>query len=134
MWSTVRKFLVLSTAGDLAAVQFDYTNAFVESVTAFLGIKVKHEKKIHVLSQPSLIKKVIDATGIMYCYLAKSPAATSPVTADLQADPFNKTWEYASIIGMLMFISNNTQPDIAYDTQINVPISHMLPNIHMLWQ
>jgi hypothetical protein len=87
-----------------------------ESVTVFLGIKVKHEKETHVLLQPSLIKKVIEATGMMDCNLAKTPTATSPATANLQADPFNETWEYARIIGMLMLIANNTQPDIAYAT------------------
>ncbi len=103
-----------------------------ESVTAFLGIKVKQEKEKYFLSQPSLIKKVINATGMNECNLTKTPAATSPVAADIHGDPFSETWEYASIIGMLMFIANNTRPDIAYATHQCARFTHAPKHSHAL--
>jgi hypothetical protein len=50
------------------------------------------------------------------CSLSKTPSASTPVAADVEGEPFDEKWEYASIIGMLLYIANNDRPVIAYST------------------
>jgi hypothetical protein len=57
---------------------------------------------------------VIEAAGMNTCNKVYTPALPIPVGAGLHGDPFDESWEYASIIGMLMYLAVNTQPDIAY--------------------
>ena len=45
---------------------------------------------------------------------AVTPSATTPLFIDTDGNPFKETWDYATVIGMLMFLSTNSRPDIAY--------------------
>ena len=45
---------------------------------------------------------------------AVTPATTTPLHIDPEGEHFSESWEYASILGMLMFLSTNSRPDIAY--------------------
>lgn len=44
----------------------------------------------------------------------RTPAGTTPVGADRDGVLFDEDWEYATIVGMLMYLSANTRPDLAY--------------------
>ena len=59
-----------------------------------------------------------------------TPAATTPLGADVDGLPFNEQWEYRSIIGMLMYLSSNTRPDIAYAVHMCARFSHDPRNSH----
>ena len=48
------------------------------------------------------------------CNGVDTPSNTTPSGIDFDGDPFTETWQYNSIIGMLMYLSANTRPDIAY--------------------
>ena len=84
-------------------------------LSAFLGIKIdkKGESEFY-LSQPGLINKVLKAAGMLDCNPNTTPSTLEPLGPDLDAPQFNEQWEYASIIGMLMYLANNTRPDIAH--------------------
>jgi hypothetical protein len=41
-------------------------------------------------------------------------ATTSPIHADQDGPAFNEFWQYDSVIGMMMYLDNNTRPGIAY--------------------
>jgi len=43
-----------------------------------------------------------------------TPASTDPLHADVDGPPFKEDWKYDSIIGMMMYLANNTRPEIAY--------------------
>ena len=84
-------------------------------LSAFLGIKIEQRgNKEFYLSQPGLITKVLEAAGMAECNPNLTPAALDPLGPDLEGSPMEESWEYASIIGMLMYLANNTRPDIAY--------------------
>ena len=85
-----------------------------DSVTAFLGIKVERNNNFYVLSQPGLTTKIIEAVDMIDCNPCRTPAVTVPIGTDALGPKHNEKWEYASIVGMLMFLANNTRPDIAY--------------------
>lgn len=84
-------------------------------VSAFLGIKIDQlSNDEYYLSQPGLITKVLKAAGMIDCNPNATPSALEPLGPDIDGDPISESWEYASIIGMLMYLANNTRPDIAH--------------------
>ena len=102
------------------------------SVTAFLGIKVeKFNGKIN-LTQPSLIKKIIKNTGMTECNATYVPTTTTPLGSDLEGESFSENWDYASVVGMLMFVANNTRADIAYATHQVARFTHNPKKSHGL--
>ena len=81
----------------------------------FLGIRIeKLSQNKFYLSQPGLISKVIEATGMSNSNAVLTPSSTSPLGSDKGGSSHNENWDYASIIGMLMYLSMNSRPDIAY--------------------
>ena len=84
-------------------------------VSAFLGIKItKLNDQEFYLSQPGLITKVLQAAGMSDCNPNLTPSALDPLGPDIDGEPMNEKWQYSSIIGMLMYLANNTRPDIAH--------------------
>jgi hypothetical protein len=61
-----------------------------------------------------LIGKVLKAAGIEEYRGVSTSAETKSLGSDLEGAPFEEEWYYASIIGMLMYLSANTRPDIAF--------------------
>jgi hypothetical protein len=47
------------------------------------------------------------------CNGCDTPAATSPIHADQYGPVFNESCQYDSVIGMMMYLANNTRPNIA---------------------
>jgi hypothetical protein len=81
----------------------------------FLGIRIEKQKgNSCILTQTGLIEKGIKAGVIEDWNKVATPAETTPVGADLDGLRFNETWEYVSIVVMLMYLASNTQPDISY--------------------
>ncbi|KAI2513951.1 hypothetical protein MHU86_335 [Fragilaria crotonensis] len=84
--------------------------------TDFLGIKfVKDATNNTVtLTQKGLIQRIIDATGMADCNPNWTPAIQLPLGIDPDGEPYNESWSYPSIVGMLLYLSTNTRPDIAF--------------------
>lgn len=85
------------------------------AVSAFLGIQIQKLRvnEFH-LTQTGLIDRILTATHLQDCNGCDTPATIDPLFADLSGEPFSESWQYDSIIGMLMYLANNTRPDIAY--------------------
>ena len=84
----------------------------------FLGVQLRRDETtghIH-MTQEGLTKRIIEALGLdMDLSNAKStPAERKPLIKDedgpLQQDTFN----YASVVGMLLYLSGHTRPDLTY--------------------
>jgi hypothetical protein len=81
----------------------------------FLGIQiVKEGNGTFQLTQTGLIDKVLKSAGLEDCNRCVTPAYTTPVGSDPDGPAFQEDWEYASIVGMLMYLAANTRPDIVY--------------------
>ena len=82
----------------------------------FLGIKYEEDKSsgtIH-LTQKGLIDKIINATGMEDCNPNWTPATKAALAMDPEGEPMNEHWSYPSIVGMLLYLSTNTRPDISF--------------------
>jgi hypothetical protein len=87
-----------------------------DDVTAFLGIEFrKHVTGALEMIQPHLINHVIEAVFGKEDFHAKAmPATGTPVHTDKDGEPSVEQWDYASVVGMLMYLSTNSWPDIAF--------------------
>ena len=84
-------------------------------INDFLGIRVEKlgNKKFN-LTQTGLINKILSNSNIKSCKPVSTPAVTTSLGQDLDRKAFSEEWEYASIVGMLMYLGQNTRPDIAF--------------------
>jgi hypothetical protein len=89
-----------------------------DSAAGFLGVDMKESNDGSLtLTQSGLTERVIEALGLHSHYSTKkdTPAETSPPPKDQNGEPADPTNNYASIIGMLLYLSGHSRPDIADD-------------------
>jgi hypothetical protein len=85
------------------------------SFTEFLGVKF-HDLgggKLET-TQKGLIQKVLETAGMTECNPNGTPTALVSLGADKTGEPISEMWNYRTIVGMLLYLSGNTRPDIAY--------------------
>ena len=101
-------------------------------VGAFLGIQIERNKNdTFYLTQTGLIKKVLATAGMENSKATvKTPASTIPLGLDVDGDPFIESWEYPVIIGMLLYLSQNSRPDIAYAVHQCARFTHSPKHSH----
>ena len=87
-----------------------------DSLTSFLGIKFERRNDGSFnMTQPALIDKIIEATGLENCNRNFTPAAPNQTLGkDPDGEPMSESWSYPSVCGMLLYLSTNTRPDIAF--------------------
>jgi Reverse transcriptase (RNA-dependent DNA polymerase) len=104
-------------------------------VGAFLGIQItKTGPGEFFLCQPGLISKALTVAGMSDSNGVDTPTSTKggALAADLDGAPFDETWSYRTVIGMLMFLSANTRPDIAFAVHQAARFSHSPRASHSL--
>ena len=85
------------------------------SFAEFLGIKFEQaDKDEYRLTQRGLIDKIVSATGLQDCKPNLLPCTQQALGSDLEGQPMNESWSYPSIVGMLLYLSCNSRPDIAF--------------------
>jgi Reverse transcriptase (RNA-dependent DNA polymerase) len=82
-------------------------------LSGFLGVNVKRNGSQFMLTQPTLINKVLAATGLVDCNPNHTPA-TAVLGSHKDKPKHDESWDYASVVGMLMYLSCNSRPDIAF--------------------
>lgn len=85
-----------------------------EDVSAFLGIQFTRDGSTIRLMQKGLMDRVFKTTAMEECNTARTPAEETPLGKDQDGEPFSEKWSYASVVGMLMYLSGNSRPDIAF--------------------
>lgn len=86
-----------------------------QSFSEFLGIKfTNHEDGSIEMTQSGLIQKTLEAAGMSDCNPNSIPATQNALGANKDGPPFKEKWNPRAIVGMLLYLSTNTRPDIAY--------------------
>ncbi len=83
-------------------------------VSNFLGIKFTRHGDTIELKQTGLINKIIEATGMQDSNGKPTPADVKTLGKDPNGKPFTESWSYPSVVGMLLYLSGNSRPDIAF--------------------
>ena len=86
------------------------------SMEEYLGMSIKRNKESFIVSQPHHIERIISSIpGMENSRSAKTPAATGTVlTKDEFGESRNDSWNYRSVVGMLNYLVNCSQPDLAF--------------------
>ena len=86
-----------------------------EQVGDFLVIRIEKIRPCKInLTQTGLINKVLKASKMEECNAVPTPAAITPISIDKDGDPFDEEWGYTTVMGMLMYLAQNSRPDLAY--------------------
>lgn len=97
----------------------------------FLGIRIEKGKdNSFILSQTGLIKKVLKEASMEECNSSPTPASTTPLFKDKEGDPFDESWDYPVIVGMLMYLATNSRPDIAFAVHQCARFTHSPKSSH----
>lgn len=77
-----------------------------------------------------MIAKVLKTVGMYGCNPNLTHSARASLGPDDDGESMKESWEYASIIGMLMYPANNTKPDISHSVHIRARYTHPLKRSH----
>jgi Reverse transcriptase (RNA-dependent DNA polymerase) len=95
-------------------------------LAAFLGIQVSKDSsgKRFILTQQGLADRIISALGLDDANPTWTPTNQDAVGSDVDGQPMNEQWNFRSIVGMLLYLSNNTRPDLAFSVHQCARFSH----------
>mmetsp|Transcript_30431 Transcript_30431/g.69423 ORF Transcript_30431/g.69423 Transcript_30431/m.69423 type:complete len:1695 (-) Transcript_30431:406-5490(-) len=82
----------------------------------FLGVDVCRDGSVTTLTQVGLTKRIIEALGLdpdMSRRVAV-PAESKALGRDLDGEPAHGNFNYASVVGMLLYLCGHSRPDIAF--------------------
>ena len=118
-----RKEIVDELISQLRKKGFDLT--FEGSFTEYLGIQYTKMGENQVkMTQEGLIQKILEATGMEDCNSNRTPCTREALASDDAGEPMEDSWNYRSVVGMLLYLSTNTRPDIAYAVSQVARFSH----------
>ena len=82
------------------------------------------------MTQTVLIERIHKGTYMEDCNLKHTPAEKNPLCKDEKGLPCCENWDYRSIVGMVLYLSGSTRPDIAYDVHQCARFSHAPKHRH----
>ena len=80
----------------------------------FIGVNVEKHKNGLFLHQASFTEKALEMFGMMDCRSFDVPAATIRLKKDDDSEPLDAKVPYRSAVGVLLWLSRNTRPDISF--------------------
>ena len=102
-----------------------------DDVAGFLGVLMKtHDDGSVELTQVGLIERVLTTLGLMAGRPKDTPAEYGALAENQDGDPCNENWNYASVVGMLMYLASNSRPDISFAVHQCTRFTHSPRHTH----
>ena len=103
-----------------------------DSVAGFLGVHIERntDEGTIKLTQKGLITRIIETLDISHLPRVFTPAKGEPLTKDEEGDPAQQHYNYASVIGMLQYLSGHSRPDITYAVSSLARFAHCPKKSH----
>ena len=64
------------------------------------------------------------STGLQDSNHDQMPASQKPLGTDKESTKFAEQWSYSSVVGMLLYLAANSQPEIAYTVHQCAQFTH----------
>ena len=97
---------------DLRSLSFELTEE--GEFSKFLGINFDFKNNTVHMTQTGLIDRIAAATGLTNSNPNHTPTHQEALGKDINGPTMTDTWSYRSVVGMLLYLSTNTRPDIAF--------------------
>ena len=104
-----------------------------DDYAGFLGIEIIHHEDGRVeLRQTGLIDRIITALNLTGgdVTIRHTPAEKDALGKDEEGPPRQESWSYPSLIGMLLYLSSNTRPDVTFAVNSCARFNHCAKLIH----
>jgi Reverse transcriptase (RNA-dependent DNA polymerase) len=102
-----------------------------DDIFAFLGVELHRKDSGEVeLRQRGLIDKILLTCGMKDCNTKSTPCNQVPLGSNPDGDPVTGKFDYASAVGMLMYLSSNSRPDIQYAVHQCARFTHFPKKTH----
>jgi hypothetical protein len=102
---------VLEAIRTKSALQF----TIEDDAFTFLGVELRtHDDGTVEFLQKGLIEKILKHCNMLECNTKSTPANQTPLGSDANGPNFDRSFDYASIVGMMMYLSSNSRPDIQF--------------------
>ena len=85
-----------------------------DNVYDILEIHIEESSGTITLTQHGLIKKFLNLVGMMNCNSCPTPCNVEPLASDPDGPWHSESWNYASAVGMLMYLTSNAHPEIQF--------------------
>ena len=103
-----------------------------DDMAGFLGIKIARNKDNDSLTmtQTGLIERILAAMEMEDYNLKYTPTDKDPLHKDQDGDPCCESWDYRSIVGMMLYLAGSTRPNITYTVHQCARFSHIPRRSH----
>jgi formate dehydrogenase assembly factor FdhD len=103
------------------------------AVSDFLGIWIQQIDKLKFkLTQLELIEKILTTMNLEECNGCQTPATSEPLHADIDGPTSKESWKYDSVVGMMMYLANNTYPEKTYAVHQAARFTHQPRHSHAI--
>ena len=84
------------------------------------------------MNQLGLIKKFLETVGMLDCTPKPVPATIKPLPTDPNGLHHHENWEYASAVGMLLYLAGNAYPEIQFAVHQCARFTHAPRHSHSM--
>ena len=108
---------------------------YEDDVAGFLGVLMKrHDNGTIEVTQKGLIERVIRALSLDHnaSTSTRTPTENTALGSHVDGEPCKEKFSYPSVIGMLMYLTSNSRPDLAFAVHQCARFNHLPRRAHEL--